>query len=100
MGKDPDLRVNVNLLVESESRLKNLKKEFKNIGNRTDDMRPYWGSGDIADAMDEFVDNWDDYRAKMLSSIDTVGSLVKSSVDGFSGLDGDLAKGLREGKKK
>ncbi|GHB15070.1 hypothetical protein GCM10010306_002840 [Streptomyces umbrinus] len=100
MGKDPDLRVNVSLLTESESRLKSLKKEFNNIDTRTDEMRPYWGSSDIADAMNEFVDNWDDYRAKMLNSIDTVGKLVKSSIDGFGGLDGDLAKGLQEGKKK
>ncbi|WP_328495773.1 hypothetical protein OHS59_25835 [Streptomyces sp. NBC_00414] len=100
MGKDADLRVNVELLSESESRLKNLKKEFNNLGNRADDMRPYWGSDDIADAMGEFVDNWDDYRAKMIDNIDTVGKLAKSTMDGFGGLDGDLAKGLQEGKGK
>ncbi|QQM42696.1 hypothetical protein [Streptomyces liliifuscus] len=86
--------------MESESRLKSLKREFKHLGNRTDDMRDHWGSGEITDVMDEFVDNWDDYRAKMLNSIDTVGKLAKSTVDGFGGLDGDLAQGLQEGKKK
>ncbi|WAU79085.1 hypothetical protein O1Q96_04545 [Streptomyces sp. Qhu-G9] len=100
MGKDADLRVNIELLSESESRLKNLKKEFNNLGNRADDMRSHWGSGEIADSMDTFVDNWDDYRAKMINSIDTVGKLVKSTIEGFGGLDGDLAKGLQEGKKK
>ncbi|MFI1441500.1 hypothetical protein [Streptomyces fructofermentans] len=100
MGKDADLRVNVDLLVESESRLKSIRREFKGLGDHTDGMSPYWGSGEIEDAMDEFVDNWDDYRAKMIKSIETVGELVKSTVDGFNGLDGDLAKGLREGAKK
>ncbi|BCL29941.1 hypothetical protein ACFFS2_38970 [Streptomyces aurantiacus] len=100
MGKDADLRVNAELLSESESRLKNLKREFNNLGNRADDMHSHWGSSEIADSMDEFVDNWDDYRAKMINSIDTVGKLVKSTIDGFGGLDGDLAKGLQEGKKK
>ncbi|AVH55828.1 MULTISPECIES: hypothetical protein [Streptomyces] len=99
MANDSDLKVNVDLLVESESRLKSLRKEFKNIENRNDDMHPYWGSGEITDTMDEFVDNWDDYRAKMLESIDTVGKLVKSTIDSFEGLDADLAKGLRDGKK-
>lgn len=99
MANDSDLKVNVDLLVDSESRLKSLKKEFTNLGNHTDDMRPYWGSGEITDAMDKFVDNWDDYRAKMLESIDTVGKLVKSTIDSFEGLDADLAKGLREGGK-
>ncbi|MFH8487886.1 hypothetical protein [Streptomyces longisporoflavus] len=99
MANDPDLRVNVDLLVDSESRLKGLRREFKNLGNRNEDMQPYWGSGDITGAMNEFVDNWDDYRRKMLESIDTVGKLVESTVKGFSGLDADLAKGLREGGK-
>ncbi|MGH4032443.1 hypothetical protein ACQB60_26285 [Actinomycetota bacterium Odt1-20B] len=100
MANDADLKVNVDLLVNSESRLKSLRREFRNLGNRNEDMHPYWGSGEITDAMDEFVDNWDDYRGKMLESIDTVGKLVKSTIDGFEGLDADLAKGLREGKKK
>lgn len=100
MADDKDLRVNIDLLVSSESRLKNLNKEFKNLGTRKDDMHPYWGSGEIADAMDEFVDNWDDYRAKMLDNIDTVGKLIKSTIDGFTGLDRDLADGLRKGRKK
>ncbi|MFE6481921.1 hypothetical protein ACFVGN_03105 [Streptomyces sp. NPDC057757] len=99
MANDSDLKVNVDLLVHSESLLKNIKKEFVGLENRTDDMRPFWGSGEIADVMDEFVANWDDYRAKMLESIDTTGKLVKSTIDSFGGLDADLAKGLREGSK-
>lgn len=100
MANDPDLRVNVDLLVNSEARLKGLRREFKNLSNRNEDMHPYWGSGDISGAMDEFVDNWDDYRRQMLDSIDTVGKLVESTIKGFSGLDADLAKGLREGGKR
>ncbi|WP_434594714.1 hypothetical protein [Streptomyces sp. A5-4] len=100
MADDTDLKVNVDLLVNSESRLKGLNKEFKNLGTRKDDMHPHWGSGEVADAMDEFVDNWDDYRAKMLDNIDTVGKLIKSTIDGFTGLDRDLADGLRKGRKK
>lgn len=55
MANDSDLKVNVDLLVESESRLRKIKKEFKNLGNHSDDMREHWGSGDITGAMDEFV---------------------------------------------
>jgi hypothetical protein len=100
MANDPDLRVNVDLLVESENRLRKLKREFKNLGNRNDDMREYWGSGDITGAMDDFVDNWDDYRKALLENIDVVGKLVKATIDGFTGLDADLADNLRKGKKK
>ncbi|MFI9153653.1 hypothetical protein [Streptomyces sp. NPDC053367] len=100
MAEDSDLIVNVDLLVESESRLKNIKKELENIGNRKDDMRPYWGSGKIADVMDDFVDNWEKYREKMIEGVENVGKLVTSTVDGFTGLDAELAKELRKAAKK
>lgn len=101
MANDSDLIVNVELLTESEARLKSIKKELENLDNRKDDMHPYWGSGKISDVMDEFVENWDDYRKKMVETVDTVGKLVKGTIDGFSGLDAELAKELRKaGKKK
>lgn len=100
MAGDSDLIVNFDLLVESESRLKSIKKELENLDNRKDDMHPYWGSGEIADAMGDFVDNWDDYRKKMLEKVDTVGKLVKSTLDGFTELDTELAKEIRKARKK
>ncbi|GAA2560577.1 MULTISPECIES: hypothetical protein [Streptomyces] len=100
MAGDSDLIVNVDLLVESESRLKGIQKELKDLNNRKDDMRPYWGSSEIADAMDEFVDNWDDHRGKLLENVKTVGELVKSTIDGFSGADARLAEELRRARKK
>ncbi|MET8944630.1 hypothetical protein ABZX30_13865 [Streptomyces sp. NPDC004542] len=99
MADDSDLIVNVELLVETESRLKGIQKELKNLNHRKDDMHPHWGSGEIADKMDDFVDNWDDYRTKMLESIKTVGELVKSTIDGFTGLDAQLANELRKARK-
>ncbi|MFF3460907.1 hypothetical protein [Streptomyces sp. NPDC002619] len=99
MADDSDLIVNVDLLVESEAHLKSIQKELKGLNHRKDDMRPYWGSGGIADKMGDFVDNWDDYRTKMLESIKTVGELVKSTIDGFTGLDAQLANELRKARK-
>lgn len=100
MAGDSDLIVNVDLLVDSETRLKGINKELKNLDNRKDDMREHWGHGQVTDAMDEFVDNWDDYRTKVIESVETVGKLVKNTIDGFTGLDADLAKELRKAKKK
>ncbi|UXY29162.1 hypothetical protein [Streptomyces sp. HUAS TT20] len=100
MAEDPDLIVNVDLLVESETRLKSIQKELKNLNHRKDDLRPYWGRGKIADKMDDFVDGWDDYRTKMLESVETVGQLVKSTIDGFTGLDAQLAKERRKAREK
>ncbi|MFJ7331719.1 hypothetical protein ACIQUU_00470 [Streptomyces sp. NPDC101116] len=101
MANDSDLVVNIDLLVDSESRLKSIKKELNDLNNRKDDMHPYWGSGQIADVMGDFVDNWEKYREKMLETVENVGKLVTSTIDGFTGLDADLAKELRKaGKKK
>ncbi|MFJ3665782.1 hypothetical protein ACIPSE_04940 [Streptomyces sp. NPDC090106] len=92
--------MNVDLLVESETRLRKIKKEFKDLGNRRDGMREHWGSGSVTDAMDEFVDNWDEHRKSLLENIDTVGKLVNATIDGFTGLDAELAKQLRKRNKK
>lgn len=100
MAKDSDLIVNVDLLVESETRLKGIKKELENLDDRKDDMRPYWGSSKIADVMGDFVDNWDDYRKKMLENVDALGGRVKATIDGFTGLEAELAKELRNARKK
>ncbi|MFI9616059.1 hypothetical protein ACIHCM_31000 [Streptomyces sp. NPDC052023] len=100
MADDADLIVNVDLLVESETLLKSIQKELKNLNNRKEDLRPYWGSHDITGAMDEFVNNWDDYRGKMLESVKTVGELVKATIDGFTGLDAQMASELRKAEKK
>ncbi|MDG9708061.1 hypothetical protein [Streptomyces sp. DH10] len=101
MANDSDLVVNIKLLVDSESRLNRIKKELNDLDNRKDDMNPYWGSSQIAEVMGDFVDNWEKYREKMLETVENVGKLVTSTIDGFTGLDSDLAKELRKaGKKK
>ena len=49
--------------------------------------------------MDDFVDNWDDRRAKMIDGAKSVQSLVKSTIDGFTGADAALARELRKAAK-
>ncbi|KLJ03084.1 hypothetical protein ABZ114_01210 [Streptomyces albidoflavus] len=100
MAGDSDLIVNIDLLVESESQLKGIRRELKNLDNRKEDLREHWGHREVVGAMDEFVDNWDDYRTKMIESVESVGKLVKATIDGFTGLDAELAKELRKAQKK
>ncbi|CAM5270463.1 WXG100 family type VII secretion target [Streptomyces griseomycini] len=99
MAGDSDLIVNVDLLIESESALSKIQKELKDINNRKDEMRPYWGSGEISEAMGDFVDNWDDYRTKMIESLEGVGKLITNTIDGFTGADAALAKELKKARK-
>ncbi|SOR79887.1 hypothetical protein SCNRRL3882_3346 [Streptomyces chartreusis NRRL 3882] len=46
------------------------------------------------------MDNWGDYRESLLTHIATVGKLIKATIDGFTGLDAELAKELRKKEKK
>ncbi len=98
MAGDSDLIVNVDLLVESESALSKIQKDLRDIGNRKEDMRPYWGSSEITEAMGKFVDNWDDYRGKMIESVNSVGKLVTNTINGFTGADAALAKELKKAR--
>lgn len=99
MAGDSDLIVNVDLLVESESALSKIQKDLRDIGNRKEDMRPHWGSSEISEAMGKFVDNWDDYRGKMIESVNSVGKLVTNTINGFTGADAALAKELKKARK-
>jgi uncharacterized protein YukE len=97
---DPDLTVDFDFLAESERRLSQLKTTFKDIENRRDDMREHWGSGAIAEAMGDFVDNWDDYRTKLIEGIESVGKLVAGTKKAFKDLDDDLSKVNDKKQKK
>ncbi|MFD5181804.1 hypothetical protein ACFWMQ_04035 [Streptomyces sp. NPDC058372] len=99
MARDSDVIVNVDLLVESEKALKGIGRALRNLENRRDDMRNDWGHDRLSDAMDDFVDNWDDRRAKMIEGAKSVQSLVKSTIDGFTGADAELARELRKAAK-
>lgn len=89
---EPDLTVDYDFLADCERKLGQLKKTFEDIENRRDDMKEHWGSGAVAGAMEDFVDNWDDYRTKLVEPIESVGKLVAGSKKAFEDLDEQLAK--------
>ncbi|MEU5340985.1 hypothetical protein AB0H18_09135 [Streptomyces sp. NPDC020766] len=96
----PDLTVDYEFLADSERKLGQLGRTFKDIENRRDDMKQHWGSGAIAEAMDDFVDNWDDYRTKLIEGIESVGKLVAGTKKAFEDLDDDLSKANEKKQKK
>ncbi|MGW0135233.1 hypothetical protein [Streptomyces sp. NPDC003299] len=75
-------------------------RTFKDIENRRDDMRGHWGSGDVADAMGSFVDNWDDYRTKLIEGLESVGKMVAGTKKAFKDLDDQLAKADKKKQHK
>ncbi|MEU1145706.1 WXG100 family type VII secretion target [Streptomyces sp. NPDC005863] len=97
---DPDLTVDYEFLADCERKLGQLKRTFEDIENRRDDMNEHWGSGSVAGAMEDFVNNWDDYRTKLVESIESVGKLVTGSKKAFEDLDEKLAKTGKKQQKK
>ncbi|WP_411092910.1 hypothetical protein [Streptomyces sp. 049-1] len=97
---DPDLTVDYDFLADCERKLGQLKTTFEDIENRRDDMKEHWGAGAIAGAMEDFVDNWDDYRTRLVESIESVGKLVAGSKKSFEGLDKQLAEANKKKQKK
>ncbi|MFF4472958.1 WXG100 family type VII secretion target [Streptomyces sp. NPDC001599] len=97
---DPDLTVDFEFLADCERKLGQLRTTFKDIKNRRDDMKEHWGSGAVAGAMEDFVDNWDDYRTRLIESIESVGTLVAGSKKAFEDLDKQLAEANKKKQKK
>lgn len=87
-----DLRVTDHVLGDAERQLVKLHAEFRGISAHRDDLRPVWGSGAVAGAMDAFIDNWSYYRRKLLADIESVGGLVGSARETFKETDRHLAK--------
>nr|WP_206440273.1 hypothetical protein [Streptomyces scabichelini] len=94
------MTVDFEFLAESERKLGQLERTFKDIENRRDDMREHWGSGEIADVMGDFVDNWDDYRTKLIEGIESVGKLVAGTKKAFEDLEKQLSKRDEKKQKK
>ncbi|MGW5619033.1 hypothetical protein [Streptomyces sp. NPDC003877] len=97
---DSDLTVDYEFLADCERKLGQLKKTFEDIENRRDDMDKHWGSSEIADVMQDFVDNWDDYRTRLVESLESVGKLVAGTKKAFDDLDKQLAKPGEKKQKK
>ena len=52
------------------------------------------GSGELAGAMDEFVDNWKIHRGRLVSSIEAHQKMAVESAEAYAHTDAELAKEL------
>ncbi|MDQ3990666.1 MAG: hypothetical protein M3228_15280 [Actinomycetota bacterium] len=54
------------------------------------------GSGELAGAMDEFVDNWKIHRKKLVASVEAHQKMAVDSAEAYEDTDEGLAKELTE----
>jgi hypothetical protein len=89
-----DLQVNDGVLAESERRLTRLHSEFSHLDDEKDDLGPIWGAPAVEKAMGGFFDNWSHYRKKLLTTIESVGTMVTDTRKVFRETDAKLAKSV------
>ncbi|MEU6286722.1 MULTISPECIES: hypothetical protein [unclassified Streptomyces] len=90
MGEHDRLLVDFTLLESSKKNLNGIKRALKDIEKHRADIHDIWGHDSIAGKMDEFVNNWDNYRRELLENVEDLGKQVETSLKSFEKLDIDL----------
>lgn len=83
----PDLCVDGRLLSRTVDCLTALRHEFDALTGRQDASRNDWGSNDIAEAMEDFVDNWDNNRRRISGALGATASMAQSCLTEFAAVD-------------
>jgi hypothetical protein len=82
-----DLRVKTALLRDAAASLAELRGELGVLEQRRDQVRSAWGSDAVADALDLFVDNWDDNRRRISDSMTSLQRMAETTADEFEGIE-------------
>lgn len=94
------LKVDYDLLHDSEQTLAYLKSEFDGLKGRTSDLRSALGNDDLYSAMEEFSGNMDYNRGKLTEEMKTVGEKFGGVIEAFTEADRELAEELRKAAEK
>lgn len=89
-----DLKVDYAVLSSSELALGRIAAELESAAHHRDELSDVWGSSEVADAMREFVDNWDRHRAGLLEAVKNVGSLCASTTAAFRDVERQFTDAL------
>ncbi|NEB16941.1 hypothetical protein [Streptomyces coelicoflavus] len=98
MGEHDRLVADYMLLESSKKNLNSIKKALDGIEEHRADIHDIWGHDTIAGKMDDFVNNWDNYRRELLEKVKTLGEQVETAHRTFEKLDLDL-KNANEKKR-
>ncbi|MEU1302395.1 hypothetical protein [Streptomyces shenzhenensis] len=98
MSQESDLVVDYDLLSTSARQLAQIRHEFKGLAEWKREVRSVLGDSRVQSAMDDFVDNWDNNRKRLVKEIEDVGKMVKATGDAFREFDDELARAAK-GKK-
>ena len=85
-----DLCVDYARLQVIEHDLGIVKREFESCEEHQERLRGIYGSGTVADAMEDFTTNWDRHRKEVLESVKSVGEMASNVHQSFLKTDKKL----------
>ena len=85
-----DLTVRTGLLRATAGSLAELRAELAGLEHRRDQVHSAWGSADVSDALDAFVDNWDDNRRRITDSMTSLQRMAESTAEEFERIESEL----------
>lgn len=94
MGGRSQISVDIETVAGLGTALGKLYTEFDGVPHRANDINDSIGSADVRDAMNDFADNWNSRRKRLLESIGAVRDSANSAEKAFSDVDLELANNI------
>jgi hypothetical protein len=88
----PNLKVDYALLESISGTIGKITPEINGMSANVSAYDYAYGSGDMANAMGGFANNWSKHKATMVSNLSNLQSLVQQAAEAFQKADAKLAR--------
>lgn len=95
-----DLEVDVHGLESLVTSLAQVRQGLEETRAVVDSSESALGSTDVAHALDDFEDHWDDGRGRIGENIEAISGALSDSAEAYRRTDDDLRAALREGEAR
>jgi hypothetical protein len=97
---DGHININTGVLADIASQLRTLHDDFQNSTNLTGHYAGSMGSGDVANALNDFASDWSKKRDELVSGLDTLSKTAQTGAETWDGLDQHLADALTKASQQ
>lgn len=91
---DGQIKIDTGKLRDMGGQLGRLRDEFSHSTDITKAAAGEMGSGDVADALNNFAGDWSKKRDELTKNLDTLSQTATKTADTWDGVDRDLAKAI------
>jgi uncharacterized protein YukE len=87
----PNLRVDYTLLESISGTIGKITPEIQGMSANVNEYNYAYGSGDMANAMGGFANNWSKHKQAMVGNLQSLQSMVQQTAEDFQKADAKLA---------